>query len=831
SKATKAEYAKDYDQAFRLYLKAAEYFLHISRSTQTTEKNKQQWKVNARKCLERAEKIKTFSEPSRIENNAPTAQPSVRLTPIGIDHFSPQEQFYILKKGSKVNNTSLPIWDDPAAVNISPTHDPHGQPTLSPEQEKVHSVWRRPVATLMDSSAAPARSKVLPQQILQHIVTDCSVCASISVCLEHGRRFESSLESALRGSFESTDRTNGRYDVRMLFNGTWRRVLIDDHLPYHPTEGTLMCMSVLPRPETPPNSLALPIHTLWPSLLEKAYMKLMGGYDFPGSNSSIDLHALAGWIPEHVDLQGSSFERETTWERIESGFTSGDCVVTLGTGPAANAQWRNTPLLPSHSYAVIDVYENANEGRILSVLDTWVRPDGGSPQSARELQIPWNEVLNTFNGVYLSWDPRTRNNSLNFHGIWKRNSADEEGTRHLQIEFDRSDTRNEEIWILLTRHIVDTHRTSDFAALRVELEDDLIPTATIVENQRTLSSKGTYTNSTHILVRKRIPTFQKSGVLSISASYDGDAREVGFTLAAYAEEGTNISWVDNKVNPPYTDTITGTFTSKTSGGNCTYPTYMINPQYQLTIRPHTQLGNKAKVTLNLHTNRDTPTNVAMVWSQNERVTELSEKDLVATSGAYNYGSARIAKSMSVGTYVVVVSAFEPHHTGPFSLQVESSHAFDMKPIPQEGAGMYCKTIRGAWNIESAGGSPSFNKYAQNPVYELEIPSTTQVKFSKLIITSNRIRLHTTQPSGAIALNITIYPNCKDDIIASLKSRHIATSGAYDDSIAGVVTSQFSLGPGKYYIIPSTYNPGTTAAFRMLVYSRIPSVKVNVVGRL
>jgi hypothetical protein len=50
----------------------------------------------------------------------------------------------------------------------------------------------------------------------------------------------------------------------------------------------------------------------------------------------------------------------------------------------------------------------------------------------------------------------------------------------------------------------------------------------------------------------------------------------------------------------------------------------------------------------------------------------------------------------VGEYTVVVSAFEPHHIGPFSLKVDSSYPFDLKPIPQEGAGMYSKVVRGSW---------------------------------------------------------------------------------------------------------------------------------------
>ncbi|KAF8962724.1 hypothetical protein BDZ97DRAFT_1702205 [Flammula alnicola] len=842
SKASKAEFAKDYDQAFRLYIKAAESYLHLSRSSIATDKCKQQWKTSAAKALERAEKIKKFVEISRSNaktGNSPsqTLAPDLRLTPVGIDHFSPQEQFYILKKGGTVNGLFFPMWDDPVQVTRSsnPVYsDPDGQPTLSPEQEKISPIWRRPNSnSSIEPTIARPHRRILPQQILQHIVTDCSVCASISVCLEHGLRFNSTLESSIHDSFElqkgrTSNGVSGRYDVRILFNGTWRRVLIDDRLPFHPTEGTLMCMSVLP-----PDDATTPAETLWPSLLEKAYMKLMGGYDFPGSNSSIDLHAFAGWIPEHVDLKGSTFEREKTWERIKKGFSSGQCVVTLGTGPTPYARWRDIPLLPSHSYAVIDADETEDR-RIFTVLDPWVHPTGDQDETSRELQIPWSDVLNTFDGVYLSWDPNIWQKPLIFHGMWKRSGGDEGGTRHARIEFSCEGRSDEEIWVLLTRHVVDTHRMSDFVALRVDMEDDLMPGTSFLENQRTLSSKGTYTNSTHILTRTRIPTSQRSGILCISASYDGDAREVGFTLTAYAKDRTKVSWIDNKSIPPYTTTVEGSFTSNSAGGNCTYPTFMVNPQYQLTVgAQNKRFGSeanggtsKATVTLNLQTNKDIPVNVAMVWSQGQRVSELSAKDLVATSGAYNYGLARVTKTITPGEYVVVASAFEPHHIGSFSLKIDSSHPFDLKPIPREGAGMYCKVVRGAWYVdgETAAGAPSFNKYSKNPIFELDVPSTTQLN-------RNRIRLQTLHPSTAIALNVTVYPNHENDIATSLKrQRHVVTSGAYDDTIAGVATPQSTISAGKYYIVPSTYNPGTEAGFRMLVYSSTSGVKVTATGK-
>lgn len=83
SKAAKAELNRDLDVAFRLYISAAEDFLHLSRTT-ADPKVRSACKADAAKSLERAERIKGVQKD---------------LTPVVKDHFSQRMISYLVFTG------------------------------------------------------------------------------------------------------------------------------------------------------------------------------------------------------------------------------------------------------------------------------------------------------------------------------------------------------------------------------------------------------------------------------------------------------------------------------------------------------------------------------------------------------------------------------------------------------------------------------------------------------------------------------------------------------------------------------------------------------------
>ncbi|KAL5521398.1 hypothetical protein ACEPAG_9324 [Sanghuangporus baumii] len=884
SRATVAEHTGNFDIAFGLYLSAAQAFLHRARSLPAQrEADWSKCKKNAGTCLERAERIKTSRKDA--------------LKPLVRDPFSKEEQTYILDKSSKIHGILLPAWSDKDAISdydMDTRQLPSAStrkvvnltfasalPPVGADLLSLSPVWRRPSDVYGIGRISLAGPNLEPRHIHQNVVSDCSVCSAVAICLRHHRMFNSKLGLSCMHPHSP----NGLPSISS--NGT---------LPFSGTGQQLSVIAILESG----------IVDMWPALLEKAYLKLMGGYDFPGSNSSIDIHVLTGWIPEHIEINSSTFEREKVFRRICEGFNRGSCVLTLGTGPRASdashfvsaLDGPQTKLLPTHSYAVLSIHEES-DGRYLTILNPWnssqntgSEPDvcntirrlqiddqdvsdnmrcgdtrmsmrGTVSTSANLIDVSWDEICSVFDGLYLNWDPALYKHSHGFHGSWRtraRENTPECVHHYLYLdlvseirEMKMAMRQEHELWVLLTRHIVDKHRSGEFIALHVvQVEQEETGGDNGAVNAA-LGLKGLYTSSTHTLTRLTVTGPQAR--VAVIASYDGPYTDVYFSVRVYCDSA-ELAWIDHPRKTAYERLIEGTFSSRNSGGNSTYPTFMNNPQYWLRLHPEDiadQAGSvekmrKGTVRLTVEGQRDVPLNVMLIWrsaeQSRERVFQLRPGDTIASSGSYSYGVAQTIASVIPGHYCIVVSTFEPRHRGKFTLRIESSTRMDLEDIPAEGAGMFCKTVRGAWQPGLDGGSPRFSNYDRNPMFEISVGTTTALK----------LRLQLTKPSAAIALNVTLFassagrsttdtsaasspsfssPLCPSGGLSPHASRvvlecQVATSGAYVDgsqSPAGVVIPQTTIVPGKYIAVVSTFDPGIHAPFQLLVFSKT-DIKVS-----
>lgn len=70
--------------------------------------------------------------------------------------------------------------------------DPDGQPSLDTIPQAESIVWRRPAIAL----SRPLRildPTLSAEDIVQTVVTDCSVVAAISICIQHDKKYASKV--------------------------------------------------------------------------------------------------------------------------------------------------------------------------------------------------------------------------------------------------------------------------------------------------------------------------------------------------------------------------------------------------------------------------------------------------------------------------------------------------------------------------------------------------------------------------------------------------------------------------------------------------------------
>ncbi|MGH0132832.1 UNVERIFIED_CONTAM: hypothetical protein FKN15_052587 [Acipenser sinensis] len=272
-----------------------------------------------------------------------------------------------------------------------PFSDKCGKLALSPKQKAIFSRWVRPDEI---SNNPIMIFTVSSFSIKQTVVSDCSFVASLAISAAYERRYNKKLITSIiypqnkKGQPEYNP--CGKYMVKLHINGVPRKVIIDDYLPVD-HNGELLC------------SYSSNKNELWVSLIEKAYMKVMGGYDFPGSNSNIDLHALTGWIPERIAMHSDNqaFSKDDTFRMLYQRFHKGHVLITTATGVMTEEEGERWGLVPTHAYAVLDVREYKGF-RFLQLKNPWSHLRWKGRFSERDEKSWTTELLK-----YLNFDPKT----------------------------------------------------------------------------------------------------------------------------------------------------------------------------------------------------------------------------------------------------------------------------------------------------------------------------------------------------------------------------------------------------------------------------------------
>ncbi|RKP35814.1 hypothetical protein BJ085DRAFT_4327, partial [Dimargaris cristalligena] len=582
------------------------------------------------------------------------------------------DELEVLRHTSKINDMIFLPWSDSDAYEpftfAHPFSDPDGTLPLSEKQVAKWGFWRRPKQFM---SHPQVIKKVSCLDIIQDVVTDCSFVASLCIAAAYENRFDKKLITSCiypqNQARHPMYNPSGKYVVRLLYNGILRRIAIDDQFPVS-REGKLMCTYTLNQTE------------LWPSLIEKAYMKLMGGYDFPGSNSSIDLYTLTGWIPEQILMHDERFKEDTQWDRMYEGLRYGDTLVTVATGDMTPDEAERYGLVSSHAYAVLNV-DVVNGVRLLQLKNPWSIRGWKGPYSHLDRQawtpslcqrlnydpqksayrddgifwIDYESLCKRFSSIHLNWNPELFTYRCTHHARWPLDAGPANAFYNLagnpqyrlRVVHQPPPSVNggpaagtAPVWLLLTKHITRKEENKDYISLFVY--DKTSGERIYSPDQPFVSSD--FINSPHVLVRFNVPPGGVSLFTVVALQFE-KTRDFYYTLRVLSMAPVELEPVEPVAHQR---TIDDEWTTDTAGG----------------------ISNGV-----LTLNTAAPKSVHLTLARGGvRVTNFNFRNTVSNSGAYCESTCFC----------------------PLENLMDLDGPFDITRLPAEGAGLYKRTVRGNW---------------------------------------------------------------------------------------------------------------------------------------
>ncbi|XP_066441626.1 calpain-7 isoform X1 [Eleutherodactylus coqui] len=699
------------EEAIELYTEAVE--LCLTTSNETTDQNLQtKLKQLARQALDRAESLKDSMSKSTSKDkpSAPKQsqnQPTRGYLPLGPDfslndkptaarpvHSSePPRQRYtaeeieVLRKTSKINGIEyVPFMSVDLRERFAfpiPFSDRFGKLALSPKQKAMFSKWMRPDEITNNPIMIYTVSSF---SIKQTIVSDCSFVASLAISAAYERRYNKKLITSIiypqNKKGEPEYNPCGKYMVKLHINGVPRKVIIDDFLPVD-HNGELLC------------SYSNNKNELWVSLIEKAYMKVMGGYDFPGSNSNIDLHALTGWIPERIAMHSDnqSFNKENTFRMLYQRFHKGDVLITTATGVMSEEEGEKWGLVPTHAYAVLDIREYKSL-RFLQLKNPWshLRWKGRfcekderswtpelqkylnfDPRTAQKIDngifwITWEDLCQYYDVIYLSWNPSLFKESTCIHSTWDAKQGPVKDAYSLannpQYRLDvQCPKGGAAVWILLSRHITDKDdfaQNREFITLVVYKNDGK---KVYYPADPAPYIDGIRINSPHYLTKIPLTTPGAHTFTLVVSQYEKQ-NTIHYTIRVYAA----CKFTFSKIPTPYTinKRINGQWKGHSAGGCGNFrDTHKNNPIYQF----NAEKAGPLLVELRGPRQYSVGFEVITVSTPGDPGPSGFQKK---SSGDYRCGFSYLEiDNIPAGIYNIIPTTFLPAQEGPFFLDFNS----------------------------------------------------------------------------------------------------------------------------------------------------------------
>jgi calpain-7 len=677
-----------YTNAFAWYMVGAQYSVELIKKYM---KNNVSLKRNTTAIMDRMDLLKKYKR-KRMQVN-PLLDTSINI----VMNPPTDKEIEVLKETSLINNILyLPFTAKDEEESLSYLQlnekysDPMGMLTLSENQRNRFQSFQRPSEFISKPKLFTFPS---PLSIRQSVVTNCSFVASLCVAAAYERKFNIPLVTNLiypQKNGKPVYNPWGKYMVKLHFNAVPRKIIIDDYIPVD-NKNNILCT----------HSITL---DLWPTLIEKAYMKLHGGYDFPGSNSAIDLHILTGWYPEQIIFPRpiSCNESETIWRRLIDGWKLGACLVTVSTGRDEGVE--EMGLESNHAYAVMDVVETSCGKKLLQIKNPWMRKrwvgkygpndkQNWTEQLQRELNYDILGALQQDNGIFwidleslckyfavmhLSWNPRLFNFRKTVHEHWDAKMRSSlSGLDHFTIgwnpQYKVRIFGGGSFWVMLHKHWTSMDkRNGDFITFHVYKieEKDGIFKRVLVDDNLKISSLGKYINDPHYRDCINTPRDNSWHEYIIVVSQYKELSSITFSLTVASAQECSLEYIPyiDETLPGQLTVTSGEWNVYNCGGSVNDPaTYKNNPQYILTAY------QRGSVRLFLDTDSSRAfVNIIVFRNNGQKVMIPVDKLLYATSGNYRqcFCVAELPDVIPNEKLTVVVSTFKRDQFARFNLWAE-----------------------------------------------------------------------------------------------------------------------------------------------------------------